>query len=59
MLIDMHAHYVPPKILSVLEQESARYGVRLEASTGGQCVHFDGGPLIRPFHPRLFDLDAR
>jgi len=59
MPIDMHAHYVPPKILSVLEQEPARYGVRLEAGMGGQCVHFDGGPLIRPFHPRLFDLDAR
>jgi aminocarboxymuconate-semialdehyde decarboxylase len=60
MHIDMHAHYVPPRILTVLEQNAAPYGIRLEeVATGGKCVHFDQGPLIRPFHPLLFDLDAR
>jgi aminocarboxymuconate-semialdehyde decarboxylase len=60
MSIDMHAHYVPPKILSALEQEPSRYGARLEeAAGGGRCVHFTKGPLLRPFQPRLFDLEAR
>jgi aminocarboxymuconate-semialdehyde decarboxylase len=60
MHIDMHAHFVPPKILAVLQQESSSYGIRLEeAAAGGHCVHFDHGPLIRPFHPLLFDLEAR
>jgi aminocarboxymuconate-semialdehyde decarboxylase len=60
MTIDMQAHFIPPKILSVLEQEPSRYGVRLaEAAGGGRCVHFDQGPQLRPFQPLLFDLDAR
>jgi aminocarboxymuconate-semialdehyde decarboxylase len=60
MPIDMHAHYVPPRILSVLEGNAAPYGVRLEeAATGGRCVHFNGGPVIRPFFPQLLDLEER
>jgi aminocarboxymuconate-semialdehyde decarboxylase len=60
MYIDMHAHYVPPWILTALEHDAAPYGIRLEeVAAGGRCVHFDRGPLIRPFHPLLFDLDAR
>jgi aminocarboxymuconate-semialdehyde decarboxylase len=60
MRIDMHAHYVPPRILAALEQEPTRYGVRLqEAAAGGRCCHFDDGLTIRPFFPRLLDLDER
>jgi aminocarboxymuconate-semialdehyde decarboxylase len=60
MHIDMHAHYVPPKVLTVLEHNAAPYGIRLEqAAAGGRCVHFDHGPLIRPFQPLLLDLDVR
>src|SRR5688500_8632594 len=43
MAIDMHAHYVPPKILSVLEREPSRYGLRLEEAGGGRCVRLDQG----------------
>jgi len=60
MRVDMHAHYVPPKILAVLEQSAASYGVSLEAAAaGGRCVHFGYGLTIRPFFPRLLDLDGR
>jgi aminocarboxymuconate-semialdehyde decarboxylase len=60
MRIDMHAHYVPPRILAALEQEPTRYGVRLqEAAAGGRCCHFDDGLTIRPFFPRLLDLEER
>jgi hypothetical protein len=56
MRIDMHAHYVPPRILTALEQDASRYGVRLEdAAAGGRCVHFDDGLVIRPFFRRLLD----
>ena len=60
MRIDMHAHYVPPRVLEVLEQNPTAYGVRLqEAALGGRCAHFDYGLTIRPFFPRLLDLGER
>jgi aminocarboxymuconate-semialdehyde decarboxylase len=60
MRIDMHAHYVPPRILTALEQDASQYGVGLEdAAAGGRCVHFDAGPVIRPFFPHLLDLEER
>lgn len=60
MHIDMHAHYVPPRILMALEQDTSPYGVRLEdAAAGGRCVHFDDGLVIRPFFPRILDLEER
>jgi aminocarboxymuconate-semialdehyde decarboxylase len=59
MPIDMHAHYVPPRILAAVEQNAAPPGIRLEAGAGGRCVRFEPGPLLRPFLPGLFDLEAR
>jgi len=60
MRIDMHAHYVPPRVLTLLEQNPSAYGVCLEdAAAGGRCVHFEYGPVIRPFFPSLLDLDDR
>ena len=60
MRIDMHAHYVPPKVLAILEQDPSTYGVHLEdVEAGGQCVHFDYGLESRPFFPRLLDLEER
>ncbi len=60
MHIDMHAHYVPPRILETLERHPSAYGVRLEeAAAGGQCAHFAYGLTIRPFFPRLLDLEER
>jgi aminocarboxymuconate-semialdehyde decarboxylase len=60
MYIDMHAHYVPPKVLSILERDSTPYGTQLrEAAGGGRCVHFTYGLTIRPFFPALLDLEER
>lgn len=60
MRIDMHAHYVPPKALETLERDASSYGVHLEkAATGGTCACFNHGLTIRPFFPRLLDLDER
>lgn len=60
MRVDMHAHYVPTKVLTVLEQNAASYGVSLEAAAaGGRCLHFGYGLTIRPFFPRLLDLETR
>jgi aminocarboxymuconate-semialdehyde decarboxylase len=60
MHIDMHAHYVPPKVLSALERDASPYGAQLiEAAGGGRCVHFNYGLTIRPFFPRLLDLEER
>jgi aminocarboxymuconate-semialdehyde decarboxylase len=60
MYIDMHAHYVPPKALSVLERDPSPYGVKLlESAGGGRCVQFTDGLTIRPFFPELLDLEAR
>ena len=62
MRIDMHAHYVPPKALEQLKGSSP-FGAHLEeAAAGGpsgQCLCFDYGLRIRPFFPRLLDLDDR
>ena len=60
MYIDMHAHYVPPKVLSVLEHDPSPYGAKLIEDAGGsQCVHFAYGLTIRPFFPELLDLEER
>jgi aminocarboxymuconate-semialdehyde decarboxylase len=60
MNIDMHAHYVPPKVLSILERDASPYGAQLrEAAGGGRCVHFTYGLTIRPFFPELLDLEER
>ncbi len=60
MHIDMHAHYVPPKVLSILERDASPYGAELrQAAGGGRCVHFTYGLTIRPFFPALLDLEQR
>lgn len=59
MRIDMHAHYVPPKALTAIEHD-ASYGVHLEkAVTGETCACFNYGLTLRPFLPRLLDLEER
>ena len=60
MRVDMHAHYVPPRILEALERDAVPYGVQVQhAEGGGRCLHFGAGVTLRPFHPHLLDLDAR
>ena len=60
MPVDIHAHYVPPKILDALDQDPSHYGAHLEAAPGGaRCLCFNYGLTIRPFFHRLLDLEER
>ena len=62
MPIDVHAHYVPKRILDVLEAGGSRYGVEVvrEEPSCKQCLRFETGMQIRPFFPRsrICRLDA-
>ena len=57
MLIDVHAHYVPLKVLDVLEREGARYGVSVveHPPTCQKCLRLQHGLQIRPFFPKLVE----
>jgi len=57
MPIDVHAHYVPPKLIDVLEREGARYGVKVveHEPTCQKCLRFEYGLQIRPFFPKLVE----
>ncbi|HEY6822450.1 MAG TPA: amidohydrolase family protein [Burkholderiales bacterium] len=57
MPIDVHAHYVPPKLLDGLEREGARYGVNVveHQPTCQKCLRFEYGLQIRPFFPKLVE----
>ena len=55
MPIDVHAHYVPPRLIDVIG-EGREIGVRLVRSAGAPpAVHFDYGFKVRPFFPRLIE----
>ena len=60
MRVDVHAHYVPPRVLEILDKNPGRYGAHMEESSqGGRCVCYNYGLTLRPFFPRLLDLDER
>ena len=60
MTIDIHAHYVPPKILNTLDQNPSYYGARTEmAPDGTRCLCYNYGLTLRPFFHRLLDLEER
>ena len=60
MPIDVHAHYVPHRIIETLEERAGDFGVSL-VKTPPQCaLHFDYGLKIRPFFPKLIEsVDQR
>ena len=57
MPINVHAHYVPAKLLDVLEREGARYGVHVaqHEPTCQKCLRFEYGLQIRPFFAKLVE----
>jgi aminocarboxymuconate-semialdehyde decarboxylase len=55
MPIDVHAHYVPQRIITTLEERAKDFGVSL-VKTPPQCaLHFDYGLKVRPFFPKLIE----
>lgn len=60
MPIDMHAHYVPPRALETIERDASSYGIHLETlASGGTCACLNHGLQLRPFLPRLLELEER
>ncbi len=62
MAIDVHAHYVPPKLLEVVEREGARCGVAVaeHPPTCQKCLRFEYGLQVRPFFEKLVEpVDKR
>ena len=59
MPIDVHAHYVPHRILATLEERARDFGVSL-VKTPPQCaLHFDYGLKVRPFFAKLIEPVAQ
>jgi aminocarboxymuconate-semialdehyde decarboxylase len=60
MPIDVHAHYVPSRIIATLEERARDFGLSL-LKTPPQCaIHFDYGLKVRPFFQKLIEpVDAR
>ena len=60
MPIDVHAHYVPSRIIATLEDRASEFGVSL-VKTPPQCaIHFDYGLKVRPFFQKLIEpVEAR
>jgi aminocarboxymuconate-semialdehyde decarboxylase len=61
MPIDVHAHYVPARLLDALEGRAKEFGLTLEHAPNCECaIHFDNGPKIRPFFTELVEpMDKR
>lgn len=60
MPIDMHAHYVPPRILDVLRDKGRRYGISvMDGAAACPCLKFDHGLQPRPFFARLLEDEDR
>ena len=56
MPIDVHAHYVPPQLISAIKSRGKDIGVRLLPADGGkEALGFDYGFKVRPFFPRLVE----
>src|SRR5262249_19232642 len=59
MPVDVHAHYVPHRILGTLEARARDFGVSL-VKTPPQCaLHFDYGLEVRPFFEKLIEPVAQ
>jgi aminocarboxymuconate-semialdehyde decarboxylase len=55
MPIDVHAHYVPPRVVDELERAGDRYGISvvMHEPTCRKCLRFEHGLQIRPFFEKL------
>ena len=55
MPIDVHAHYVPPRVVDDLERAGSRYGISvvMHEPTCRKCLRFEHGLQIRPFFEKL------
>jgi aminocarboxymuconate-semialdehyde decarboxylase len=60
MIVDTHAHLVPPDLVTAIRKEHARFpGVRLIDEAGGLAFAFSGGKPTRPIGKGLMDMPGR
>jgi aminocarboxymuconate-semialdehyde decarboxylase len=60
MIVDTHAHLVPPDLVTAIRKDSARFpSVRLIDEAGGLALGFAGGKPTRPIGKGLMDIPGR
>ncbi|GIU91702.1 MAG: 2-hydroxy-3-carboxy-6-oxo-7-methylocta-2,4-dienoate decarboxylase [Acidimicrobiia bacterium] len=59
MIVDVHAHCIPPALLRWLEDRGPANRIQLVATGGGRCVEIDGHHRTAPLRDDLTDLDRR
>ena len=60
MPIDVHAHYVPQRIIATLEERAHEFGLSLVKTPPNCAIHFDHGLKVRPFFQKLIEpVEAR
>jgi aminocarboxymuconate-semialdehyde decarboxylase len=60
MIIDSHAHFVPPSLLDAIRKQTASFpSVRLIEQDGSTAFSFSGRKATRPVSPQLTDLADR
>jgi aminocarboxymuconate-semialdehyde decarboxylase len=60
MIVDCHAHLVPPDLLAAIRNDAARFpSVRQIEDGGGLAFAFAGGKATRPVSKPLSDMPAR
>ena len=60
MIVDCHAHLVPPELLAAIRKDAAKFpDVRLIEDGGSLALAFAGGKPTRPVSKPLSDIPAR
>ena len=60
MIVDCHAHLVPPDLLAAIRKDAARFpNVRQIEDGGSLAFAFAGGKPTRPVSKPLSDIPAR
>src|SRR6185312_2810246 len=60
MIIDCHAHFVPPTLLDAIRAQAANFpSIRVIEQDGSLGFSFAGGKLTRPVSKGLSDLAGR
>ena len=60
MIVDSHAHLVPPELIAAIRSERARFpGVRVIEEAGSLALAFAGHKPTRPISKPLSDVAAR
>ncbi len=59
MVIDMHAHYVPNRVVKDVQANGGRYGVKVQMAANGRPQYTVGGFVARPVRTELSDFADR